>query len=200
MARIRTIKPEFWTSPQVVACSIPARLAFVGLLNFCDDNGIHPASVSRLRMQVFPEDDIGDDKVKQLVSELIQAGLVAVYTVGDEVFWLITGWARHQKIDKPTYRHPIPNGRTGLQLIDEDRRVIIEQSAKELAEAASRIDSAREFDEFSRRGSSGAESNGVEWSKPPSQEMNGLPTECVHGGGERKILQRKFVAVAGRAE
>ena len=31
MARIRTVKPEFWTDEKVVECSIPARLLFIGL-------------------------------------------------------------------------------------------------------------------------------------------------------------------------
>ena len=48
MARIRTVKPEFWTSEQVAECTPIARLAFIGIWNFCDDNGIHPASIKRL--------------------------------------------------------------------------------------------------------------------------------------------------------
>jgi hypothetical protein len=195
MARIRSIKPEFWTSPQIVACSLPARLVFIGLLNFCDDNGIHPASVSRLRMQVFPEDAIGDDAIRSLVSELVRSGLVATYQFGDESFWMVTGWSRHQKIDKPTYRHPIPDGRVA-NLTDEDRRAVIDKSALELAESASRIISAKEFGESASRGSSGRESNGVEWNKPPSQEEDGQPTEYT-GGGEQQIRRRRFVAVGG---
>ena len=31
MARIRSIKPEFWVSEQVAECSTSARLTFVGL-------------------------------------------------------------------------------------------------------------------------------------------------------------------------
>jgi hypothetical protein len=195
MARIRSIKPEFWTSPQIVACSLPARLAFIGLLNFCDDNGIHPASVSRLRMQIFPEDAISNDAVRTLVAELIRSGLVATYPVGDEVFWLVTGWSRHQKIDKPTYRHPLPDGRVA-NLTDEVRRALIENSANVLAESLSRGISAREFGESAGRGSSGRESNGVEWRKPPSQEEYGQPTEYT-GGGAPKIPRRRFLAVGG---
>lgn len=195
MARIRSIKPEFWTSPQIVACSLPARLAFIGLLNFCDDNGIHPASASRLRMQVFPEDAIGDDAIRSLVSELIRSGLVATYQFGDESFWMVTGWSRHQKIDKPTYRHPIPDGRVA-NLTDEDRRAVIDKSALELAESASRNISAKEFGESASRGSSCRESNGVEGSTPPSQGLDGQPTEYT-GGGATKIPRRCFVAVGG---
>jgi hypothetical protein len=195
MARIRTIKPEFWTSPQIVSCSLPARLAFIGLLNFCDDNGIHPTSASRLRMQVFPEDDIGDEAIRARVAELIRYGLVATYVVGDESFWLVTGWARHQKIDKPTYRHPIPDGRVA-NLTDEDRRAVIDNSARDLAESTSRNISAKEFGESPSRGSSGRESNGVEWRTPPSQEEDGPPTEYT-GGGAPNIPRRRFVAVGG---
>ena len=55
MSRIRTVKPEFWTSEQIIACSPIARLLFIGLWNFCDDNGVHPASYIRLKAEVFPE-------------------------------------------------------------------------------------------------------------------------------------------------
>ena len=54
MARIRTIKPEFWTSEQVVECSPTARLLFIGLWNFCDDAGNQPASAKQSRCRFFP--------------------------------------------------------------------------------------------------------------------------------------------------
>ena len=109
MARIRTIKPEFWTSEQIVECSRDARLLFIGLLNFCDDNGVHPASARRLKMEVYPgEDDLKTEDIRSLTAELIKAGLVREYIVGGETYWHVTGWRRHQKIDKPTIRHPAP--------------------------------------------------------------------------------------------
>jgi hypothetical protein len=49
MARIRTVKPEFWTSEQVMELSPLARLAFIGMWNFCDDAGVHTASAKRLK-------------------------------------------------------------------------------------------------------------------------------------------------------
>jgi hypothetical protein len=56
-SRMRTVKPEFWTSEQVVECSPNARLLFIGLWNFCDDSGIHPAATKRLKRDVFPADN-----------------------------------------------------------------------------------------------------------------------------------------------
>ena len=105
MPRIRTIKPEFWTSEQVVECSLPARLLFVGLWNFADDGGVHPASIRRLTMEVFPGDAFSADDVAGWVAELVDVGLLVEFAAEGREFWSITGW-RHQKIDRPSIRHP----------------------------------------------------------------------------------------------
>jgi hypothetical protein len=73
MSRIRTIKPEFWTSEQVIACSSNARLLFVGLWNFCDDNGVHPASYIRIKAEVFPADNLDVNEIKNCVNELCRS-------------------------------------------------------------------------------------------------------------------------------
>lgn len=109
MARIRTVKPEFWTSEQVVECSPHARLLFIGLWNFCDDGGVHAASVSRLRMEVFPGDDFTLEQVKGWIKELLRVGLLEEYDVNGTVYWRVTGW-KHQKIDQPTFKFPQPDG------------------------------------------------------------------------------------------
>lgn len=109
MARIRSIKPEFWTSEQLSECSALARLLFVGMWSFSDDNGIHPASVARLKMEIFPSDDFTRAQIGEWVDQLIRVGLVRAYDVEGESFWQVTGW-HHQRIDKPTYKHPLPSG------------------------------------------------------------------------------------------
>jgi hypothetical protein len=106
MARIRTIKPEFWTSEQVVDCSPIARLLFIGMLNFCDDAGRHIASTRRLKMEVFPADDLAAEDIAGMIEQLIKAGLLVAYENGGERFWEVTGWDRHQKIERKTVRHP----------------------------------------------------------------------------------------------
>ncbi|MBX3714081.1 MAG: hypothetical protein KF800_19125 [Lysobacter sp.] len=108
MARIRTIKPEFWSSEQVMELSFPARIAFIGLWSFCDDRGVHTASAKRLKAEVFPSDEITTDVVSGLVAEMIHHGLVGEFEADGERYWYVTGWNKHQKIEKPTYRHPSP--------------------------------------------------------------------------------------------
>lgn len=108
MARIRTTKPEFWVSEQIAECSTNARLTFIGMWNFCDDRGVHPAKPRTLKAELFPMDDFTADQVGAWVGELIQAGLVAKFSADGDDYWAVTGWAQHQKIDRPSYKHPEP--------------------------------------------------------------------------------------------
>ena len=107
MARIRTIKPEFWSSEQVVELSPTARLLFIGLWNFCDDGGNHPASPRTLKMEVFPGDDFTAEQIGGYVQEMISASLIVEYQDNAKLYWHVTGW-HHQKIEKPNYKHPAP--------------------------------------------------------------------------------------------
>ncbi|BCA93809.1 hypothetical protein TUM19329_01700 [Legionella antarctica] len=108
MSRIRTIKPEFWVSEQTIACSPNARLLFIGMWNFADDSGVHPTSYVRLKAQIFPADNCTTEEIKNWVNELINNGLIREYAIDDKSYWVITGWKNHQRIDKPTYRYPLP--------------------------------------------------------------------------------------------
>lgn len=128
MARYRTIKPEFWTSGQVVECSTNARLMFVGLWNFCDDAGIHPASTKRVKMELFPGDDFTQEQIQGWVDELLAVDLLRQYEVDGQSFWIVTGW-HHQKIESPSYRHPKPPG--FAERSTNGRRTVGERSATE---------------------------------------------------------------------
>ncbi|MBR0936677.1 hypothetical protein [Bradyrhizobium jicamae] len=100
MARIRTIKPEFWTSAQVMECSPLARLLFIGMWNFADDAGRMANSPKTLKAQVFPSDRIEPEDVAGMIGELSSNGLILTYDAAAKSFIQITGW-HHQKIDKP---------------------------------------------------------------------------------------------------
>lgn len=108
MSRIRTVKPEFWTSEQVMECSPLARLAFIGMWNFCDDNGVHPASCKTLKAEVFPGDDLTAADVQTLVNELLQQRLLVEFHAESRRWWFVTGW-HHQLINRPSKsRYPLP--------------------------------------------------------------------------------------------
>jgi hypothetical protein len=99
MARIRTVKPEFWTDEKVVECTIPARLLFIGLFNFANDLGCMERSHKRIKMQVFPADLID---CEPLIAELITHGLLTEYSVNGQEYLYIKGFAKHQKINRPS--------------------------------------------------------------------------------------------------
>ena len=108
MARIRTIKPEFWTAEQVMELSRDARLLFVGMWNFCDDCGVHPAALKTLKAEVFPGDDITSEDVRRMIDEIIAQGLLCEFEHAGRRWWYVTGW-KHQLINRPTpSRYPRP--------------------------------------------------------------------------------------------
>lgn len=108
MSRIRTIKPEFWTSEDIVECSTNARLMFIGIWNFCDDNGVHPYSPKSLKMQIFPGDEFTLGDIEKWLVELIKNNLIRTYHIDDKRYFIVTGW-HHQKIDRPNPKYPLPD-------------------------------------------------------------------------------------------
>lgn len=99
MARIRSIKPEFWTSAQVLECSTNARLLFIGLWNFCDDKGRHPYSAKQAKAEVFPADDFTEALIDGMLQELSTNGLITRYSADGKEYFFVNGW-KHQRIDK----------------------------------------------------------------------------------------------------
>jgi hypothetical protein len=102
MARIRTLKPEMWMSPQVMNLSVHARLLFIGLITQADDEGRGIADARRLKAAVFAGDDILSGHVDEWLAEVVKQGLAVVYDGGEHgrIYQLPT-WRAHQSIDKP---------------------------------------------------------------------------------------------------
>lgn len=106
MARIRTIKPEIWVDEKLVECTIPARLLFIGLLNFADDDGRMEYRPKKIKMQVYPADSLD---IEALLGELRREKVVKVYVVDGKEYLQISGFAKHQKVDKRSKsRYPGP--------------------------------------------------------------------------------------------
>lgn len=100
MARIRTIKPEFWTNERVMECSANARLLFIGMWNFADDLGRLALAPKTIKAQIFPSDDISFDNIRGMIDDLSKNGLLLIYEVDGKEYLQIVGW-QHQRIDKP---------------------------------------------------------------------------------------------------
>lgn len=100
MARIRTIKPEMFTSATVTSLSLPARWTFVGLLTHVDDEGRCKADARLVKAAIWPlEDDMSWREVESCLDELIAAGLVCRYGVG---LMHVVSFTEHQRVSKPS--------------------------------------------------------------------------------------------------
>ena len=103
MARIRTIKPEFWTSESIGRLSRDARLCFISMWNLADDSGRLRGGFAYLSGAAFPYDADAREKMQSWISELVREGMVRRYIAGDGNTYIdIPKWLTHQKIDKPS--------------------------------------------------------------------------------------------------
>lgn len=109
MGRMRTTGPDFCTDERLMECSRDARLLFILMKCFCDDWGIHPVSYRTLKAEVFPGDNVSVSDMESFVGELIAQGLLETYEVAGKPYWIVTTW-HEQRIDKPTYKYPRPDG------------------------------------------------------------------------------------------
>jgi hypothetical protein len=107
VARIRTIKPEFWIDERVGECSPTARLLFIATWNFADDNGNLERSAKQIKAQALPYDSVD---CEPLLLELLERGLLEEYAVNGNKYLHVSNFDKHQKIEKKSAaRHPLPN-------------------------------------------------------------------------------------------
>ena len=109
--RIRTIRPEFYNSETIGSLSWDARLVFICLWSYVEDNGVNRANLRLFRGTCMPYD--GEDslhRIESAVEELENAGCVERYTRnGHDLLW-IPNFLRYQKIDresKPHFKTPL---------------------------------------------------------------------------------------------
>jgi len=117
MARIRTIKPEFWSDKTMSKLPPMTRLFFIALWNFADDAGRARALARELAGFAFPyDDDVEAKTVNSMLDELAAAGRILLYEVADMRYYQIVNW-KHQVINKPTRsRHPAHPDHSGTSL------------------------------------------------------------------------------------
>lgn len=102
MPRIRSIKPESCLSETLAQLSERACLLFAYLPCFCDDEGRMRYSGALVKAQLFPlREGIGAAECEEAVAELEAAGLVVTYEAAGKRYLAVTGFAEHQRPQKP---------------------------------------------------------------------------------------------------
>lgn len=102
MARIRTVKPTFFTSEDTAALSWGARLTWLGLWTYCDDRARGKANPLLIKAALWPlDEDVTSDVVETFLDELEANERIRRYVVDGKPYLEVSGLLDHQRIDKP---------------------------------------------------------------------------------------------------
>ncbi|EPH2637469.1 phage replication protein [Pseudomonas aeruginosa] len=93
MARSRNIKPGFFSNEHLVELDFATRLLFIGLWTEADREGRLEDRPRRLKMALFPADNVDMDR---MLDDLDRLGFIKRYTVGDVKAIQIINWSKHQ--------------------------------------------------------------------------------------------------------
>lgn len=109
MARIRTIKPDFFRHHKLYALenelNLPIRIAFAGLWTACDREGRFKWSVPELKLDCLPFDDLDFSRV---LDALTTRGFVKKYTVDGCEYGVVPSFHKHQSINNKERVSDIP--------------------------------------------------------------------------------------------
>lgn len=105
MARIRTIKPEFFTSEDIVSLSPLARLFYIGLWCEADREGKLTWKPFTLKLRYLPADQVD---INDIAGELINSGLLFTYEVDNDSYAIIPKFLKHQVINMKEAQSKIP--------------------------------------------------------------------------------------------
>ena len=163
MARIRTIKPEFFTSEDIVALSPMARLLYIALWCESDKEGRMLWKPKTFKMRYFPADGCDIDA---LCSELIGGGLVHLY--GDGLAF-IPSFTTHQHI----------NPRESVSQLPEPDKKLTRRHASPRVNSKSDAQGGREGKGRESKGDATRDAFGEFWEAWPSSTRKVAKDQCV---------------------
>jgi hypothetical protein len=109
MARIRTIKPEFFRNHKLYKLEketgLPIRVAFAGLWTTCDREGRFEWVEEELKLDCLPYDEVDFSRV---LDALVTRGFVVKYAVNERDFGYVPGFLEHQVVNNREKDSTIP--------------------------------------------------------------------------------------------
>src|SRR5699024_4328702 len=167
MGRIRTVKPEFFTSPDTAKASSEARLFYIALWCWADDWGVGEANLNALLGFAFPEDDDKTRKeIQSLCKEVANTYGTLFYENNGRHFYQIPSWDEHQKTQRRAKRkNPTADDPDSIP----DKRVYGEQVTSEPLQGTSESTQGNDQEGTGEQGNRG-KGTGEHISNPPEQE------------------------------
>ena len=151
MARIRTIKPEFFRHEALFeaeqASGLPLRVAYAGLFTVADREGRFKWSPRALKLDCLSYDEVDFAAV---LDALAAAGFIVKYEIDGESYGAIPSWKRHQFI----------NNRENPSALPAPNESILTQDARVTDASSTRVEHGQ--GEGKGREGNGKERNGTD--------------------------------------
>ena len=96
------IKPDFFDSDSLAAVHPMTRFLFIGLWVIADDAGNLKYNPRKIRLQVFPYDEIPDREIELQLSQLEKIGCIYGYEADGERLITIPNFLTYQTINRPS--------------------------------------------------------------------------------------------------
>lgn len=102
MARKRMIDPAIWQSQDFSRLSMLAKLVFIGLFSYADDEGRGRATAAYVKSMVFPYDGkLRVTDIDRSLNEIAANMSITFYTSDGNEYYSLDNWPKWQKVDKP---------------------------------------------------------------------------------------------------
>lgn len=186
--RIRTIRPEFYQSESVGSMTWKARLVFINLWSYVEDNGVNLDNPRLFRGQCMPYDDSVLDDIEDVFAELEQCGSIIRYERDGKRLLFIPGFEKWQNIQRPGTCHYLPPDgwdKRGCKIIPDDSGQLQEHSCES-------PDDSGQLHDCSRSRSSSRSGKKEEENKFSSSKE--ITADCYHDSIEYAATDRTIAS------
>lgn len=111
MARIRSVKPEYWDDQELAEqVSRDARLLYIGLWNLADEHCRLRGDARFIKGRIFPyDDDVSMEDVAVMLAELALAGKVVPFQVDEVIYLHLPNLGKHQRLEADKVASKLPD-------------------------------------------------------------------------------------------
>lgn len=186
--RIRTIRPEFYQSESVGSMTWKARLVFINLWSYVEDNGVNLDNPRLFRGQCMPYDDSVLDDIEDAFAELEQCGSIIRYERDGKRLLFVPGFEKWQNIQRPGTCHYLPPDgwdKRGCKIIPDDSGQLQEHSCES-------PDDSGQLQDCSRSRSSSRSGKKEEENKFSSSKE--ITADCYHDSIEYAATDRTIAS------
>lgn len=186
--RIRTIRPEFYQSESVGSMTWKARLVFINLWSYVEDNGVNLDNPRLFRGQCMPYDDSVLDDIEDAFAELEQCGSIIRYERDGKRLLFVPGFEKWQNIQRPGTCHYLPPDgwdKRGCKIIPDDSGQLQEHSCES-------PDDSGQLQDCSRSRSSSRSGKKEEENKFSSSKE--ITADCYHDSIEYAVTDRTIAS------